>query len=437
MSYAKHWALAGLLILFLPVPNPLASPDLVDASHIRWAYGTVVDSVTITGNKHTRSFAMLREMETQPGAVLEEKKILRDIRYLNDLNPVAALHVRADSLSPGHTAIRLRVEERSDLFIFSVYPFLNYNFDSGFSYGMRWRDKNFRGRLENLTLSYTRNEQDDDNISLGWSTPWIGWHHIAVGGNISYFSRGRVPSEVTELERFGIGAFLAVPLTTSRIAFSQLLGSLSVSKCREGADGLPSTTEVVVDPLVGFRFDSRDSRIRPAHGQTVFIAVSASQPLDGTRGTSYRFLQDLRTFHSLTERQVIAGLSALSYQFGDFPDHSRTTIGGSGTLRGYASGRFSGHHRWFQTLEWRYQLLPKKIFRVPHFRYVDVGLGLAAFIDGGIVWDAAADFRFERFHGTAGMGLRFFSPFQDVVRLDFGFSAHGDYRFHFGTGIRF
>jgi outer membrane protein assembly factor BamA len=433
MSIRRLWALAGLIILLVPIPESQASPDLVDDSRIRWAYGTIVDSVTITGNKHTRSFAMLREMETQPGDELVEKKIHRDIRYLDDLNPVAAIEVWADSLSPGHCALRLRVEERSDLLIFSVYPYLKYSFQTGFHYGIRWRDKNFRGRLENLTLAYTRNEQDDEDISLGWSTPWIGWSHVSLGGSVSYFNRGRVPDDVTELERLSFGTFLAVPLTTSRIAFSQLLGSLSVSKSREGADGVPSTKEVTVNPLVGFR----DSRIRPAHGQTIFLAISASHPLDGDRGTSYRFLKDLRTFFSLTERQVIAALSSLTYQFGDYPEYSRTSIGGAGTLRGYASGRFSGHHRWFQTLEWRYQLVPTKVFHVPHFRYVDIGLGLAAFIDGGIVWDAADDFTYHRYHGTAGVGLKFYSPFQDVVRLDFGFSAHGDYRFHMGTGIRF
>jgi outer membrane translocation and assembly module TamA len=77
------------------------------------------------------------------------------------------------------------------------------------------------------------------------------------------------------------------------------------------------------------------------------------------------------------------------------------------------------------------------VFELPIIHEFDVGVGLVTFIDTGIVWNGTDDFNLDNFHGTGGVGLQFFSPIQDVFRLDFGFDLHGNYRFHSSTGVRF
>jgi outer membrane translocation and assembly module TamA len=77
------------------------------------------------------------------------------------------------------------------------------------------------------------------------------------------------------------------------------------------------------------------------------------------------------------------------------------------------------------------------VFTLPVIREFDVGLGLATCADTGIVWNGSDEFDLGNFRGTGGIGLRFYSPVQDVFRVDFGFDLHGHYRLHTATGIRF
>ena len=142
-------------------------------------------------------------------------------------------------------------------------------------------------------------------------------------------------------------------------------------------------------------------------------------------------------FTSMHEHVLYDGTVYFNRTEGKFPDYIRFGLGGSGTLRGFSSGEFRGAHRWIQTLEWRISPFPKWFFGVPFVGRVDVQVGTVFFMDTGIVWRHQEDFRFERFHGGGGCGLRIYSPAQDVVRLDFGFNAQGDVHLYFSTGIRF
>jgi outer membrane protein assembly factor BamA len=429
--------LVPLLLVILSLAPPVFANGFADSTLTRF-YGTVVDSVTISGNHDTKSHVILREMQTQPGDVLEEMVIRRDFRFIRDLSPLADVHMHADSLSPGHTAVRIRVEERRGIFLKSILPFLKYNFETGLTYGFRWADKNFRGRLEQLNLTMTRNQREDNFASFGWSTGWLGWKHISLGAQMSYFNRGEIPAEITVLERTAFSLFVGLPLTQSRMKFSQLRGSLTFDKTINGSFFEESFKERNISPAVGYSFDSRDSHIRPRRGWIFAFNLGATYPTEGeSRDPFYRWHNNIRWFVPMSRKSTLALLSDVVYQFGAFPDYLLVRLGGARTLRGHPEARFSGYHRWFQTIEWRYQYLPRKVFTVPFVRKVDVGLAFVTFLDGGIVWNRASDFDEESYHATAGFGIRFYNPIRDVLRLDFGFNMRGAARFHWGTGIRF
>ncbi len=426
----------GFALLILLIASK-GYADIVDDSALAGAYGTVVDSIVVTGNRNTKGYVLLREMETRPGDVLDPEIMRRDLRFISDLSPFATVTVRADSLAPGHSALRISVTERSNLFLKSILPFVKFDFEKGLTYGARWRDKNFRGRLEQLSLNYQRNERDDENISLSWSTPWIGWKHISLGGRVAFFNRGDTPPGFTVHENLGISGFVALPLTESRIRFSQVRFILALDKSRLAGGGEPIVREVVLSPQFGYRFDGRDSPLRPETGAVVDFAVGASLPLDRDIDTFYHLRNESKLFLHVTQRSTIGLLSNVLYQFGHVPEFSLVKLGGAGSLRGHPDARFSGFHRWFQTIEWRYLYLPRKVFHVPLVKQFDVSLVFVTFVDGGIAWRHASEFDKENFHGTAGVGIRFYSPLRDVVRLDFGSNTRGDARFHFETGIRF
>lgn len=436
----KHWAFSLFLpIVLLPLALPTgADSTTVENGSLTWAYGWVVDSITVEGNQKTKTFAILREMETRPGHVLNKPAIDRDSRYLEDLGLFASIKIEADSLDFGHCALRIQVIERSIFFLKTIVPILNYDFDKkGFEYGVKWDDRNFRGRKENLGISYKRDAQDNTTVSFGWSAPWLGWRHIGVGAGFSYFLRADTLESKSTLRRYGMGTYLAYPLTSSRIHLAQVVGRLSVDRRLIGIWGGEEEDQVYIAPLLGLLYDSRNSRLKPTAGQYFFVSVLMTRSITGDKQHYYQLNNDVRLFRSLAEKQVLGLQSNLLYQFGDFPDYSSVSIGGPSTVRGYADDKFSGWHRWYQSAEWRYALLPKKIFRLPIVKFVDFGVHAVLFLDGGIVWKDETEFQLKRFHSGAGFGLRLYSPYQDVVRLDLGFNRHGDILPYFKLGIRF
>lgn len=420
-----------------------ADPGPADESGVSWAYGWMVDSVTVSGNTHTRGYVVLREMETQPGDALDRDTIRRDIRFLNDMTPFSAAEVTADSLFPGHCALRVHVRERSEILVKAILPQFKYDFERGLTYGIRWNNKNFGGRLERLVVEYSRNEMNDDLASLSWWAPWLGWSHVSLGAGVSYYNRGDVPYEISPLEQLNLYGFVGLPLTRSRITFSQVYARLDLDKSRVGGyephekSDLEDHKQLSISPLLGFRYDGRDSPLRPTRGGTAGVSLRATYPFDDGEAPYYLISQDSRYFLGIGEKHVLAVLSNFDYQLGSYPEYSYLYLGGSGSLRGHDLRRFRGYHRWFQTAEWRYLLLPQRVFPVPVVKEFDLSLGLVTFVDTGIVWGREEEFALSGFHGTTGLGLRIYSPVQDVFRVDFGFDLHGNHRFHTATGIRF
>ena len=238
------------------------------------------------------------------------------------------------------------------------------------------------------------------------------------------------------MEQTRVSTALSLPLTDSRIAFSRLIGGLMFAKNRLAAIDGSTEDELLISPSLGFAHDTRDSPLRPESGGLFFIDGQASR--DVSDGSTYYLLRnDISLFRGAASWLVFAANSNLAYQIGEFPEYIRFGMGGAGTLRGYSSGVFEGNHRWIQSFESRITPFSTWIFSVPYAKVVDVTISAVLFVDGGIVWDAEQDFTSSRWHSGFGVGLRIYSPFQDVTRIDVGFNQGGSAVFYFSTGSRF
>jgi len=443
MKYLAPRAVA-ILAASLLLASPAVHADsnsgsvLTDADEFQWAHGRLIDSIYVVGNDKTQSYAIVREMESRVGMRLDPVAVARDQRYLTDLSNFVRVVIVVEPAGIDRCTLRVEVTERPTILVKLIYPILEYDFDrERLRYGLKWSDSNFRQRLESFSLDYTRNSVRDDNASVSWWSPWIGWRHIGVGGQVSYFHRNEPTDTKTIQERSRYAVGLSLPLTDSRISFAQLIGNVAIERNRLASVDDPSETQVVVSPLVGFRFDRRDSRLRPTEGVFFFVSTQLSRVVTGEGSTYHRLDNDLRLFHSLNDFTVLALFSNLSYQYGRYPSYTRFGLGGSGTLRGYSDGEFEGAHRWVQTAEFRLSPLPTKIFNVPFAGLVDASVSLVFFVDGGIVWQGTEGFTPDNYRGGFGMGVRLYSPLQDVIRLDLGYNRRGEVHPYFSTGIRF
>jgi len=409
-----------------------------EADEFDWAYGMVVDTISVTGNVKTKSFALLRELESREGTQLNRVALARDHRYLTDMSSVATVVIAVYPRREGHCGLVLHVTERPMLLLKLVYPIVEYNFNNQrFRFGLKINDRNFRRRLESFSIGYTHNSVGDDNASASWTTDWIGWKHVGVGVWASYFRRGTVGLETSVLEQWRAAPALSLPLTESRIAFARVIGGLTLAENRRGKVDSALEDEVLISPSLGFAYDTRDSPLKPNSGGLFYLDLQSNRILTGNGSTYYLLRNDLRLFRNPLKWTVLALHSNFLYQFGEYPEYIRFGLGGAGNLRGYGNGEFVGNHLWTQSLEVRLSPFPTWIFSVPYAKYVDVGVMAVAFVDGGIVWSNESDFDPNRWRVGYGVGLRVFSPFQDAVRVDLGFNPDGEAVFYFGTGMRF
>jgi outer membrane protein assembly factor BamA len=415
-----------------------ASSTRFDTLAYQWAQGRTIDSVLVHGNTRVKTFAILREMESRPGHRLDALAVDRDQRFLGDLSPFATVEIHVEPIGEDRCILHVVVTERPSLLLKLIYPVLNYDFNTErIQYGLKWDDRNFRRRLQQFSADALRDNRDNNAASIGWSSGWVGWKHIGVGARASYFDRNEPTSDPTIFQQTRLQGNLSIPLTERRIAFSQILTGMAYAHNRIGVNANDTAEEELISPSLGFRFDNRDASLKPRRGMLFNVNTLSNFVTRGAGDAYYRIDNDIRFFHALDETTVLALRSALTVQLADYPDYIRLGIGGPGTIRGYERSDFRSAHRWIQTAELRLQPWPKVLYKLPFIGLTDFQLGMVLFVDTGIGWTAKPEFTYDNFHSGFGMGLRLFSPIQDVLRLDVGYSSKGRIRPYFSTGLNF
>ena len=415
-----------------------AASSRFDTLAYQWAQGRTIDSVFVYGNTRVRTLAIVREMESQPRRRLDALALDRDQRFLGDLSPFSTVDIHVEPIGDDRCMIHVVVTERPSLLLKLIYPVLEYDFNTErITYGLKWNDRNFRRHLESFSAEGVRDTRDNNSASIGWSSNWIGWKHLGVGARVSYFDRTEPTAELAIFRQARLAGNVNIPLTERRISFSQLLTGLAYAQNRIGVTEDETAEEELISPAIGFRFDNRDASLKPRRGSLFFVNVLSNAVIKGEGEAYYRIDNDVRWFHPIDDMTVLALRSALTVQLADYPDYIRLGLGGPGTIRGYERSDFRAAHRWVQSAELRLLPWPKVLYKLPFIGVTDFQLGLVLFVDSGIGWTGKASFTYDNFHSGFGMGLRLFSPIQDVLRLDVGYSATGRIRPYFSTGINF
>jgi outer membrane protein assembly factor BamA len=106
----------------------------------------------------------------------------------------------------------------------------------------------------------------------------------------------------------------------------------------------------------------------------------------------------------------------------DVPYFLLPSLGSSRDLRGYHNFRFRDRHRLLLTAEYRWT--PSRL------------ADMVLFVDGGKVAAEASDLDFTGLHDDYGIGVRFHTTSETVLRLEYARSSEGS-RFIFGVGPNF
>jgi len=446
-----------------------------------------IEAMRITGNKKTKDYVILREMQQKPGDVYNVKALFNDVQRVYDLGMFeleGAVPYKTETGSDlGKVAITIPVKERK-----------TGEVSVGFGYSSRQRlvgqarlsETNFRGRGQTVNLLWEQSGTRGSSYEAGFFEPWLDSKHTSLGVNlynklIFRFSSGvfgTSGSTVNDYDerRKGGSTTISRPFGRANRGFLTLR-SESVTTNIENADlalGIISQDATVTSGTTRFTNDTRDSQLDPFGGSYNSYAVELGKArFEGDSSTFSKYSLDFRRYFSkggprreLNEKRQRLAVRLMGGSLsGTVPFFEQYFIGGAETLRGFREDRFWGRNLFLASAEYRFPVA-QSLTGVVFADYGDAWGAPEQFQkkpvpdtnpDGTIMKDAGGNVIYKRdtlgnlimtdliddfpqhtgFSPNLGygIGIRVQTPL-GPLRLDYGFSSEGS-RAHFSIGHAF
>ncbi len=428
----------------------------------------VVESIEVSGNKKTRTFVILREMELKPGDVYNSKVLIRDLTRIYDLDFFDVDVEQWYRLEPGSDIGKLKV-------IIPVKEKKTGQITLGIGYSSKQRlvgqarvsETNFKGRGQGVNALWeVGNRSRGTSYELGYYEPWLDSKHTSLSASIYNKLIYRFTSNVIgttdndsdyDERRQGQSLTLSRPFGRTTKGFVTLRNESIDTRLDaiDPTDPLFDTYQLLSqngDVTSGtFRFtnNSRDSELDPVSGMYSSYAVEVGSAkfknlASDTSDTFFsKYSLDLRRYFSkggmredpserrrtLAVRMMAGGLT------GNVPFFEQYFMGGAETLRGYKEDRFWGRNMLLLSTEYRFPLSSGLV----GVGFVDVGDAWGAsdqFLDvGGAFGDDLPQHSSFKANVGYGIGIRVRTPI-GPIRLDYGFGSEGS-RAHFSLGHAF
>lgn len=387
----------------------------------------MIESIALEGNDVTRDYVILREIDTKPGDVLNEKLLSKDIRRVFNLGFFSEIVPNFEPGSaPDKIIVVLKIKESKSSTI---------NFGGG--YGEREGWFGFVDlSLNNLigtghgTMIRAQWGQTLTTYQLKYYYPWFMPDVFGPRTSMTYRVWNTAGpdiygNEIRDAMRVGWDIALSRPFREN-FSHSFSFGSETVTPREDSTVNNATTFEAYVSDFIGYSvsYDTRDFWMNPTEGK--FYTVSIRKGWKKTSSiTNYTKLGlDLNEFIKLAPSQVFAMHMGTGVGFGDVPLGELYWCGGANTVRGYfPSEALLGVRKLIFNFEYRYT-------------FNDIFQGVA-FYDYGSAWGDVLNSQasgggpdFSKFLSGRGFGIRLNTPL-GPIRLDYGI---GDSR-SFGEGI--
>jgi len=444
-----------------------------------------VESVVITGNRKTRSWALLREMKTQTGKVFNSRVLREDylrIYNLDILEEVKPYQITSGT-DIGLLKITIPVVEKKTGMV-----------SIGFGYSSRQRlvgqarlaETNFRGRAQGLNLLWQQGTSEavggPSSEEIGFYEPWIDKKHTSLSVNafnrlLYRFSSGIFGSDtfasgqnynerhrggdltlsrpITEKTRLFVGAKLDNVDTdpsllqvqggpVGQIVYADLVKLVQDGQVWSGSLRLVhNTRDFDLDPGAGsydgvsVEFGSVDATgfraVTTTPGPPVIqtlVPFPVKGPFEKTSIDIRRYFSKGGRKQTPQEKRVTLALRLrVGFAGGEIPFFEQFFVGGAESLRGYREDRFWGNRMVMATVELRKPIAQA----ITGVLFADYGDAWA----GGSQVNVSEMPQTQRFDGNfgVGIGMRVSTPIGHL-RLDYGIGSEGG-RTHFSMGQAF
>lgn len=421
-------------------PVPLTSERLA-VEELDGLDGLRIFEIRIAGNRFTRDATILRELLLQPGEAFDASLLERDLRFLEGLGIFAEVSV-APWPTPAGLILVYRVVERGDARIGLFYP-LGELRDDELQAGIAYRHRNLRGRREELHVKRTLGWEDRYEARL--IRPWLG--ALPLGHSLRWtYRERREPDDRFRIRYLELAVWFSLERRRPQAQQLMLQATLGDRAFIDDDRDFRERTNAVT---LGYVRDSRDSYLRPTRGGRLRLYATVFDPGIGSSVSLRRTRACLCRYQRLPLGWVGALAVDARQQWGSLYHKGVYDLGGMETVRGHADGAYvgweghdlasgpRGRNRGVVHLELRRGVLPHWTFTLPVVGVVDLQGDGVLFVDGGLLWsgsELAPEGRTARALGF-GVGLRLYTPFEDVLRAELGLRAGGRYEIHVGTGF--
>ncbi|MEZ4648777.1 MAG: BamA/TamA family outer membrane protein [Candidatus Eisenbacteria bacterium] len=420
-SVRAAWVAFGASLFLLALgPGRLSAqttPSLSDSSRVRLWVDRPLEAVEVVGLDRTRDFVVRRELRAESGSPVKWSEVESDRLRLLDTGLFADVRteVRRDS-AEGRPVLTYALEER---FALALLPRLDYDPEEGWSYGLYFTDRNFRGRAERLSA---RGAWGQKRIAaVGYGIPWVAGRRLGLGLSL-FISDSEKSREEIRQRKYGVAWSVSPARDYARRA--SLFGGQEQARTRpiDASDPEAPPRESEDHRWLGLQLslDTREYRVQARGGQVVRVAATQHGGFLGGDAEFVRYNLDGLLVLPTPGNTSFAVASRASLSDGHVPTYLRQSLGGVNTLRGYEQSEFGGESRWIGWAELRVPVLAKRTFRA-YGRIFDVAADLTAFTDVGSIWDGDALMRgeVEALWG-GGVGLALFVPWVDIARIEVG-----------------
>ncbi len=376
-------------------------------------------AIRVIGNKRTDESVFQRELSTVIGELFVEDYRNFAVSRLDRLGIFSSIKITPVEEKDG---IVLEVEVKETL---SIMPSLSLSIsdENGIQFGGGLKVLNLKG--EAIFVSGKAMIGGATNAEFRLVNPWINGDKLAYSLDFYYRNRRN--------EVFGFGEKAFELFTTFLRQRNQRFNYGARVNLQYLKSDVPGKTisadngDLVPSVSAFLAYDSRDLWSNPRSGWWNEIELQRAGILFGD-SRFWRINLDARRFQPAGPHQTLALFSLLTLTTGtvdrDVAIWQQFGVGGSNSIRGWELGIKTGKNQFLNTIEYRYNFLEPRTFKIFGFSFY-MGAQVAAFADLGCVWSNQQEFSPGSFLGGAGVGLRLIVPYIGLTRFDLAWGQPG------------
>lgn len=400
----------------------------------------------------TREYVIGREVELQEDTIFNINQYNETVKNLMRLGYIKNVKYETRDIMgdpDGQTVVLLIEEDRTA----RIQGAISYGSELGLLGMLSLEETNWKGRGQDLALTFEKSDDDYTSFSLNFSDPWIkdtdriswGWslyRNEYENDDSQAFSQIETSGFRVNVGK-GLSKYVRINLA-GKVEYIETSPNSDLTAEQIKARGYYDDKYWLYSLTPSISYDTRNNRLDATRGEfyKFGVEVGYATGMDADYFTNATI--EARKYHKgFFKDNTFAYRIVLGVQSDSTKESQRYWVGGGSTLRGFDGGDFKGTKKAVMNIENR-------------TRFNDV-LGGVIFFDIGRAWDykgidqgymgdgsANSESYDEKFPNdiamSAGVGLRINTP-MGPLRFDFGWPIGDDRRsgmeFYFNMGQSF